>query len=378
MLPLLRKVPRIAESRFAAWLLDRWYGSRPIALFKPLAGLFAWITARRRAAFQTGQKQVKRLPVPVLVVGNIVVGGAGKTPAVLAVVKALKELGYTPAILSRGYGANLNHPRLVTVHSSANEVGDEPILLFRHSEVPVAVGVDRYSAGDLLLNIHSDINCIVCDDGLQHYALHRDIELLVMARDIGVGNGALLPAGPLREPMTRLDQVDALIFHGASSHAPTESKVISHTVNSATPQFELELSMGAPIPFQTWKAMLEDKLADQETAFHAGPLHDWSVWKASPVHAVAGIGHPQRFFDGLRHHGLQVIPHTFPDHHRFKSHEFAFPEPYPIMMTEKDAVKCLHLNCDRHWVIPLHAQLEPQAMAWLRIQMEKVNGSQTA
>jgi len=359
-------------------LISRWYGTHPIAFLKPLAGVFAFMAARRRAAFLSGRKRVKRLPVPVIVVGNIVVGGAGKTPAVLAVVAALKQLGYQPAILSRGYGAVHTHSRLVSVHSTAQEVGDEPVLLFRHTDVPVAVGGDRYAAGDLLLSMHPEINCIVCDDGLQHYRLHRDLELMVIARERGMGNGALLPAGPLREPLSRMEKVDALILHGTQLQTDTPSQSEMQRACADIPQFELALTMGAPIPFQNWKEMLEHKLVDQEVAFHAEPLHGWSRWKDNPVHAVAGIGDPKRFFDALTRQGLKVTPHAFADHHRFQSHEFAFPEPYPIMLTEKDAVKCLHLNCDRHWVIPLHAELESRALAWLRIQMEKVNGSQTA
>jgi len=383
MSPLPLKVPRIAESRFTAWVVHRWYGPHPIAFLKPLAALFGWAVQRRRTAYSSGRKRVKRLPVPVIVVGNIVVGGAGKTPTVLAVVDALKHLGYQPAILSRGYGSHQHYPRLVTAHSTPSEVGDEPVLLLRHAEVPLAVGRDRFAAGQLLLRQHPEINCLVSDDGLQHYALHRDIEWVVIARDRGMGNGALLPAGPLREPISRLRNVDALVFHGVSPSdcsGSQESPIppLETLIPSALPQFTLKLTMGAPVPFQVWKAEFESKQiktrAIQDPHRHQEPYEDpeaWSVWKGNPVHAVAGIGHPQRFFSALEQHGMVVTAHAFADHHCFAGHELHFPEPYPIMMTEKDAVKCLNLDLDRHWVVPLHSKLDSNAMEWLRKKLEK-------
>ncbi len=383
MSPLPLKVPRIAESRFTAWVLNRWYGPHPIAFLKPFASLFEWSVQRRRKAYSSGRKQVKRLPVPVIVVGNIVVGGAGKTPTVLAVVDALKHLGYRPAILSRGYGAHPQHPRMVTAHSTPSEVGDEPVLLFRHAGVPLAVGVDRFAAGQLLLRQHPEINCIVSDDGLQHYALHRDIEWVVIARDRGLGNGALLPAGPLRESISRLSEVDALVLHGTSPQRSSESQIaqvqpLEALIPEAVPQFTLVLTMGAPEPFQQWRAKLDSQhleqvanQSSQEKRDEWDNPHAWSVWKGNLVHAVAGIGHPQRFFTALEQQGMVVTPHAFADHHRFAGHELNFPEPYPIMMTEKDAVKCLNLALDRHWVVPLHAKLDSHAVAWLRNKLEK-------
>jgi len=349
--------------------------------------------SRRRAAYARGRRAIKRLPVPVLVVGNIVVGGAGKTPAVLAVVDALKRLGHRPAIVSRGYGATEHHPRLVTSVSSASEVGDEPLLLYLQSQVPVAVGVDRSAAGRHLLRAHPEIDCIVCDDGLQHYGLHRDIELAVIARDKGLGNGALLPAGPLREPMERLSQVDAIVWHGEQQQAQAGQlpALIALLDQAALPQFVLQLSMAAPVPFQEWKAKLfnpslqgdaarnlnQDALLEREArptveahALAAGSEQAWSVWQGNRVHAVAGIAHPQRFFHALTQHGMQVVAHPFSDHHCFAEDELTFPEPYPIMMTEKDAVKCLDLNLDCHWVVSLHAQLETGAIAWLHSKLE--------
>jgi len=380
-------------------LNDRWYSPHPIVVFKPLAGLFGWLAARRRKAFLTGQKPIRKLPVPVIVVGNIVVGGAGKTPAVLAVVHALKQLGYNPGILSRGYGAALKHPRKVHHHSRSSEVGDEPILLLNQAQVPVAVGVDRFAVGQLLLAHHPEIDCLVCDDGLQHYGLYRDLELLVIARDRGIGNGALLPAGPLREPVTRVEQVDAVVLHGHSAEPNDESNPTSGSVPSSwmnalpahLPQFDLRLTMGAPLPFQEWRTPFDHHQEPDQPSPQSSPIakqsgdrtaeqdiaQGWAVWQDDSVHAIAGIGHPQRFFKALEDHGMRVTGHAFPDHHRYVADELTFPEPYPIMMTEKDAVKCLNLNLDRHWVVPLHAELEPRALEWLRIQLEKLDGSQT-
>lgn len=379
MSPLPPKAPRIADFRFSAWVLSRWYGPKPIVWLKPLASVFAWFVKRRRLGYLTGRYSIQRLPVPVLVVGNIVVGGGGKTPTVLAVVQALKELGWSPGVISRGYGSHQQHARLVHLHSTADQVGDEPVLLFRQSKVPVAVGVQRSEAGQLLLDTFPHMNCLVSDDGLQHYALHRDLELIVMERSKGLGNQALLPAGPLREPPSRLEEVDALVLHGTpsdSSSALTDSET---SLPQAVEQLELKLTMLAPIPFQVWFDCVHqsDNPSNPDLTPSLPDQQDWSKWIGTKVHAVAGIAHPQHFFSGLIEKGLQVVSHPFPDHHRFMAEDLSFPEPYPIVMTEKDAVKCQLLNLDRHWVVPLRAELDPRAKEWLRYQMESMHGPQT-
>lgn len=375
MSPLPRKVPRIAENRFTAWLQDRWYGQSPIAFLKPFASLFHWLAQRRRQQFNAGIRPIQRLPVPVIVIGNIVVGGAGKTPTVLATVAALKQCGLKPGILSRGYGASRPQARRVTSESTPADVGDEPLLLHLQSGVPVAVGADRFAAGQLLLRSHPEINCIVSDDGLQHYGLYRDVELVVIARDKGMGNGAFIPAGPLREPISRLSSVDAVIFHGSKDGKQGGSMPeVEHILRDhGIPQFHLKLTVEAPVPFKIWKAALL-----KETLHASYHQQNWSVWFGNPVHAVAGIAHPRRFFSALEQHGMRVTPHAFSDHHRFQAHQLTFPEPYPIMMTEKDAVKCFHFDLDRHWVVPLHAELDPGALEWLKIKLETGDGPQTA
>ena len=331
MSPLPLKVPRIAESRFTAWVLNRWYGPHPIAFLKPFASLFEWSVQRRRKAYSSGRKQVKRLPVPVIVVGNIVVGGAGKTPTVLAVVDALKHLGYRPAILSRGYGAHPQHPRMVTAHSTPSEVGDEPVLLFRHAGVPLAVGVDRFAAGQLLLRQHPEINCIVSDDGLQHYALPRALEIVVIDGMRGMGSGLCLPAGPLREPIHRLQQVNFIVVNGQQT-VHTQFLPCGNVYNMTLEPTALRSFNGTAV---NWKDI------------------------KMPCSALAGIGHPERFFKVLKQLGVVFEPHKFADHHEFLPADLANLRK-PIIMTEKDAVKCCAFATDAMYYLPVEAKLSDE------------------
>ena len=342
-----------------AWqdaLIARWYSAHPVWLLIPFAWLFRWVVAVRTLGFRSGWFARTCLPVPVLVVGNLVVGGAGKTPAVMAVVQALRARGLNPGVLSRGYGGSATAPRLVTAADDPAVCGDEAVLLADALAVPLAIGARRVAAGQLLLQAHPAVDCLVCDDGLQHLALDRTVELVVIDRARGLGNGWCLPAGPLREPVSRLEQVDALLLHGRPSDPHTRV-----TLPAGIPQGELSLVMLPP-----------RRLTDNQQA------GDWAAWQGRTVHAVAGIGHPERFFSALRALGLIVHAHSFPDHHAFCLEDLRFAEAWPILLTSKDAVKCRGFQLESCWSVPLQAQLPDSLADSLAQLMERPDGCQTA
>jgi tetraacyldisaccharide 4'-kinase len=268
--------------------------------------------------------------IPVIVVGNITVGGSGKTPLVLWIAEFLKSKGWTPAIVARGYGAAITAPRAATVASDAAEVGDEPVVLARRSGCPVWVGPDRLRVIAALRRAHPDVDVLVLDDGLQHYRLRRDLEIAVVD-ERGLGNGFLLPAGPLREPARRLRQASAVVAHGAS-----------------LPGFAMTLAG------ETLHRMTDARERQSARAF-AGQR----------VHAVAGIGDPNRFFRHLAGLGVKVLPHAFPDHHRFAPSDLEFGDDAPVLMTEKDAVKLRHAARPNWWVLPVTAGVDPAFGNWL-------------
>lgn len=289
-------------------LLDRiWYGRHPAFVFLlPFTALFCLLVAVRRWLYQRGALHSVRLPVPVLIVGNIHVGGVGKTPLVIAVIDALRARGWKPGIVSRGYGGEAGQEvHAVGPASQPAIVGDEPVLLAQRTGVPIRVARSRVAAAQALL-AETDCDCIVADDGLQHYALGRSTEWVVMDARRGLGNGYCLPAGPLREPAQRLQEVAAVIWNGAPADA-----------NAAA--FSLQ-------PERVW-------LWDDPSQTRA--LADFS---GMPAHAVAGIGHPQRFFATLREAGIEVRAHPFADHHAFRPSDFKDMRG-TILLTEKDAVK---------------------------------------
>lgn len=351
------------ESRLTRWLLTRWYGGRPPALLLPLATLFGLVTALRRSMFRHGGFRRHSMPVAVIVVGNLLVGGAGKTPTVAAVVDGLQRRGRRPGVVCRGYGGSITSARLLEADTPAAECGDEPLLLKRRLQVPVAIGRDRPAAARLLLARHPEVDCLVCDDGLQHYALARDIELVVIDRARGFGNGALLPAGPLREKPGRLRQASAVIWQGPRLDTRV-AEALEAQLPAAMPTWTLELEMAAPRPLQ------------------GGTTRPWSDWMGVRVHAAAGIASPTRFFAGLRAHGLALIEHAFPDHFAFQAADLAFTGDEPILMTEKDAVKCEWASASdtacRYWVVPLDAHLSEPFFDWLITRLEQLRGSETA
>ncbi len=322
-------------------ILERlWYGPRgprEWALawaLAPLEGLFRAGSALRREAYRRGWRRQVRLPVPVVVVGNLSVGGTGKTPLVAALAGELAAVGRRPGILTRGYGGRAQRwPQAVGPGTDPALVGDEPVLLARRTGLPVAAGPDRAAAARLLLEAGCDL--VLADDGLQHLRLARDLEIVVVDGARLLGNGRCLPAGPLREPPARLAGADLVAVLGG------------------LPPGGGGLPAGSSFPFS---------LVGQEAMAVAGEgqARPLAAFRGAPVHAVAGIGHPGRFFAHLHAAGLEVLEHPFPDHHRFRSGELDFGDGLPVLMTEKDAVKCARLPEARRrpwWFVPVTARL---------------------
>lgn len=308
-----------------AELQRRWYGKPGwLWLLLPSEILYRLITALRRRAFRSGLLASWRAPVPVVVVGNVAVGGTGKTPIVVALCEALRKRGFTPGIVSRGYGANPpSFPYLVTAYSPVEASGDEPLLLARRTGCPVVIAPDRPAAVRFLLEQQllqqHPCDVVISDDGLQHYALARDIEWIVLDGARGIGNGHCLPVGPLREPKRRLNDAAALLINCTGLPETAES-----AVEPVAPRFEFRLQPGAMVHLATGREV---------AAAEWGAAHP-------RVHAVAGIGNPQRFFDTLRALGCTPVEHPFADHHVFSRNDLRFAERLPLVMTEKDAVKC--------------------------------------
>jgi tetraacyldisaccharide 4'-kinase len=331
---------------FARWLQRQWFEQRRLSpalwLLLPLTGLFIALAAGKRWLTRP-----EKLSVPVLVVGNITVGGAGKTPLTLWLAQQLTARGLKPGIVSRGYGGTNTSVRAVEVNANVAEVGDEPLLLARRSGVPVWIGRDRVNAGHGLLAAHPEIDLILCDDGLQHARLARDIELVVFDGR-GLGNGWRLPVGPLREPVQRIVTVDAIICHNFSGQQMPPS----------VPQFAMSL-----------RAKNFYRLDDPQQTCTA------EVLVGKKLHAVAGIGDPKRFFRTLESLGLSFTAHPFPDHHTYSAADLAFANDGILLMTEKDAVKCAGLTLGETWVLPVEAELSP---ALIDLILEKLRGRQAA
>lgn len=269
--------------------------------------------------------------VPVIAIGNLTVGGTGKTPLAIHVAEILAAKGWAPAIVSRGYGGTVRAPRGVSLASDPAEVGDEPVLMARRSGCPVWVGPDRVAVIAALRHEHPDCDVVILDDGLQHYRLRRDLEIAVVdAR--GFGNGMMLPAGPLREPRTRLWTVDAVVTHGTDRVKGYAMRLQGEELHRAT-----------------------DARERRAVRSFAGER----------VHAVAGIGDPNRFFLHLAQLGVKAVPHPFPDHHPFRAADLEFGDAAPVLMTEKDAVKCKRFAKPQHWVLPVRAVPDPAFDDWL-------------
>lgn len=309
-----------------------WYRITPLhLLLYPVSLIFRLLAALRRALYRAGLLRSSRLPVPVIVVGNISVGGTGKTPLTLALAQQLIEHGMHPLIASRGHGGDAEQPRAVTTDSDARNVGDEPLLMARRQLCPVWVGKDRAAAAQAGLNANPQCDVVLCDDGLQHYRLQRDAEIAVIDGARRFGNGLLLPAGPLREPVKRLDMVDAVVVNGG------EAAASEYAMNLDGAQF--------------YNLLDPARIA---TAAHFHVLHN---------HAVAGIGNPQRYFRHLESLGIAFTPHPFPDHHPYRPEDLAFADCDAILLTEKDAVKCAAFADERYWVLRVDARIDPALTA---------------
>ena len=320
------------------WLEAYWYRLSSLHLVLwPLSVLFGAVAALRRRCYRAGLLASARVPVPVIVVGNINAGGTGKTPCVIWLVAWLREHGFNPGVISRGYGGNAVTARPATADSDPDDVGDEAVLLARRCACPVWVGASRVAAARALLAAHSQCNVIVSDDGLQHYALERTVELVVLDGERGCGNGMLLPAGPLREPLSRLETVDALIINGGAVFPPD-------TLPSGVPAFDMQLTGETFYPLR-------------EPRQDVGPGHFVHV----PVRAVAAIGNPQRFFNHLHDLGISFTAHAFPDHYAYTAADCAVDAKTAVIMTEKDAVKCERLagEDDSWWALRVDAVMEP-------------------
>jgi len=316
-----------------AWIERHWQTRTALAVaLYPASLVFRLGAYTRKSLFRLGVLPVTHPQVPVVVVGNVSVGGTGKTPLVLWLAAFLREHGWRPGIVSRGYGGHVTTPRAVSLRDDPAACGDEAILLARRGGCPVWVGHDRVGAVRSLLAAHAECNVILSDDGLQHYALARDFEIAVIDAERGLGNGWLLPAGPLREPAGRLDTVDAVVANGDVSNA-------SITIR---PLHRMRLEG------RTFHNLLNPD--HRVTAAELQPLK---------IHAVAGIGHPQRFFAHLQRLGLNFAAHAFPDHHAYEPGDLAFTDADAVVMTEKDAVKCERFATERYWVLPVDAVVEP-------------------
>jgi tetraacyldisaccharide 4'-kinase len=301
-----------------------WYQGPPASpVLRGLAHVYGSLVRRRSARYRDGRLASVRLPAPVVVVGNISVGGTGKTPLTIALVHALRERGWHPGVVSRGHGGHKHVPELLGDSPSPADVGDEPCLIRHSTGAPVAVGRDRPAAAQLLLEAGADV--VLADDGLQHYRLQRDIEICVIDGNRRFGNGWLLPAGPLREPVERLDDVDFRVCNGGVAR---------------TGEVAMRLFGDTALPLTGVRAPLAlESLAGKR------------------VHAVAGIGYPRRFFDSLRAQRIQVIEHAFPDHHAFTRRELDFGDDLAVLMTSKDAVKCSRFACENWYSVPVRAVL---------------------
>ena len=332
------------KKTIARWFQDAWYKEMYIStMIMPLSMFYMDFMRFRRFLYRKGiYYKSTKLPVPVIIVGNISVGGTGKTPLVIWLDNYLKQSGYKPGIISRGYGGqDEEQPLSVNSDSNPAQVGDEAVLISRHTASPMVICSDRVEAAQYLLK-NNDCDVIISDDGLQHYALQRDIEIAVIDGQRRFGNGYCLPAGPLREPVERLMEVDLVIVNGEAQEDNEYSMIFA---------------------------------GDDAVNLKTGQTRPLSEFSKQPCHALAGIGNPNRFFTFLASKSIQFKQYAFPDHHPFSSADVSFKDEKPVLMTEKDAVKCSDFAQDKHWYVPIKA--EPQAqfsLQLLKLLKDKTHG----
>ncbi len=324
------------------WLHRIWYeGGTSYRLLLPLTGVYWLLVAVRRCLYQMGVLGSQRPVAPVIVVGNITTGGTGKTPVTIWLARELKARGFSPGIVSRGYGGSKSSTSMrVDIASDPATVGDEPVLLARRSGCPVVVDADRYRAAEMLVADGADV--IIADDGLQHYRLDRTYEICVIDGARGLGNRYLLPAGPLRETIARLNEVDQVLLNGPLR----ESEASLSAIEQNSIEFELR--------------------ANEVSRLNGSLTRPIARFDGTTVHGVAAIGNPSRFFDLLRGHGMQVIEHAFPDHAPISPRELQFGDDFEVLMTEKDAVKLGNSVADKYWTVPVELSMDPLlAGPWL-------------
>lgn len=323
-----------------------WQTKHPLGyLLLPLSWIYTLVIILRRLCYQSGLIAVNQIDVPVIIVGNISVGGTGKTPLVVWLAEYFKNKGFKPGIVSRGYGAQLSgKTQQVRADSDPRLVGDEPVLIAKRTACPVAVAVQRRKAAEELIE-HCECNLILCDDGLQHYSLGRDIEIAVIDGQRRFGNNRCLPAGPLREPVSRLKSVDFVV-----------SKYVA-----ARHEYKMEYKYSDLVS-------LNDPAKTTPVKSFAG----------ESVHVIAGIGNPDRYFSYLRNQKIKLIVHEFPDHHAFTAEDIKFNDGIPVVMTEKDAVKCTPYATQHHWYLPISATLPDSFTYRLDALMKDIiNGQKT-
>ncbi|MCL6692032.1 tetraacyldisaccharide 4'-kinase [Pseudomonas sp. R3.Fl] len=327
---------------FSERLLQAWYQGHPaLGLLRPLEALYRRIALRKRADYLEGRRQAYRAPVPVIVVGNVTVGGTGKTPMILWLIDHCRARGLKVGVVSRGYGAKPpSLPWRVRAEQNAAQAGDEPLMIVQRSGVPLVIDPDRPAAVRALL-AEEPVDLILCDDGLQHYRLARDLELVLIDAARGLGNRRCLPAGPLREPAERLESVDAVLYNGASSDP------------AGAFSFVLRPS-----------ALVNLRSGERGDLTHFPP--------GQQVHALAGIGNPRRFFATLEALHWWPVPHAFPDHAAYSAEQLQFSPPLPLLMTEKDAVKCRAFAAADWWYLAVDAQPSPAFVAWFDAQLERL------
>lgn len=320
------------------WLQQAWYEGHPLlSVLTPLEGLYRTVVARQRQQFLSGEKTVYRAPVPVLVVGNITVGGTGKTPTILWLIERCRQLGLRVGVVSRGYGAKPpSYPWRVTADGNAAECGDEPLMLVQRSGVPLMIDPNRPRAAQALL-AQEPLDILLSDDGLQHHALGRDLELVVIDHARGLGNGRCLPAGPLREPLERLHDVDACLLNGA--------------LQDDASGYAMQLRPTMLVNVRSGQRVALSHFASGQT-----------------LHAVAGIGNPERFFTTLEGLHWRPIRHAFADHAIYTAASLPADE-LPLVMTEKDAVKCRAFARENWWYLAVDAELSAAFTAWLDEQL---------
>jgi tetraacyldisaccharide 4'-kinase len=327
---------RVWYDRELAWLSS---------LLLPLSWLFHLIVEARRFAYAAGLLRAVRVTRKVIVVGNISVGGTGKTPFTIWLATQLQARGVRAGIILRGYGGDSSHwPRVIDRNTDVQEVGDEAVLLANRTDAIVVAAPDRVAAARRAIELGAEI--VLSDDGLQHYRLERDCEIAVVDGSRGVGNGRLLPAGPLREPPSRLAEVDLRVISQPSG-APRSLPATISTIHIC-PRLTEAISLTS------------------------GEVRPLASFRGAPLHAVAGIGHPQRFFDALRACGLEVAGRALPDHARLAAADIVFADSLPVLMTEKDAVKCRAIADPRHWAVRMDVMVSEQDAASVTALLDRL------